>query len=46
MRSDIDAKNLPSTSADGQYVLTAKKIGETISYTWVKMDLTNEEQSQ
>ena len=46
MKSDIDAKSLPSTSADGQYVLTAKKVGETISYTWVKMDLTNEEQSQ
>ena len=46
IKSDIDAKSLPSTSADGQYVLTAKKVGETISYTWVKMDLTNEEQSQ
>ena len=46
MDAKITAKNLPSTSDDGQYVLTAKKIGETISYTWVKMDLTNEEQSQ
>ena len=46
MKSDIDAKNLPSTSDDGQYVLTAKKVGDTITYTWVKMDLTNEEQAQ
>ena len=46
MKSDIDAKNLPSTSDDGQYVLSAKKVGDTITYTWVKMDLTNEEQAQ
>lgn len=37
---------LPSTSEDGQYVLTAKKVGNNITYTWVKMDLTSEEQSQ
>ena len=46
MDAKITAKNLPSTSDDGQYVLTAKKVGETITYTWVKMDLTNEEQIQ
>ena len=42
----IDARELPSTSADGQYVLSAKKVGDTITYTWVKMDLTSEEQAQ
>ena len=46
MDAKITAKNLPSTSDDGQYVLTAKKVGETVTYTWVKMDLTNEEQIQ
>lgn len=35
---------LPSASEDGQYVLTAKKVGDSITYTWVKMDLTSEEQ--
>ena len=46
MDAKIDARELPSTSADGQYVLSAKKVGDTITYTWVKMDLTNEEQAQ
>ena len=46
MDAKIDARELPSTSDDGQYVLSAKKVGDTITYTWVKMDLTNEEQAQ
>ncbi|MBR3782144.1 MAG: hypothetical protein IKL14_02025 [Alphaproteobacteria bacterium] len=46
MDAKIDARELPSTSADGQYVLSAKKVGDTITYTWVKMDLTSEEQAQ
>ena len=46
MDAKIDARELPSSSADGQYVLSAKKVGDTITYTWVKMDLTSEEQAQ
>ena len=34
--------DLPTDTYDGQYVLTAKKI----DYTWVKMDLINEEQNK
>lgn len=37
---------LPINSENGQYVLTAKKNGDEITYTWVKMDLTNEEQNE
>lgn len=44
MNAKIDAKDLPSNSDDGQYVLSAKKVGGTITYTWVKMDLTKSEQ--
>ena len=46
MDAKIDARELPSSSDDGQYVLSAKKVGDTITYTWVKMDLTSEEQAQ
>ena len=46
MDAKIDARELPSTSDDGQYVLSAKKVGDTITYTWVRMDLTSEEQAQ
>ena len=46
MDAKIDARELPSSSADGQYVLSAKKVGDTITYTWVRMDLTSEEQAQ
>lgn len=44
MKSNIDAKNLPSDYDDGQYVLTAKKVGNAVTYTWVRMDTTDEEQ--
>lgn len=46
MKSNIDAKNLPSDYDDGQYVLTAKKVGNAVTYTWVRMDTTDEEQSK
>ena len=46
MDAKIDARELPSSSDDGQYVLSAKKVGDTITYTWVRMDLTSEEQAQ
>ena len=46
MDAKIDVRELPSSSDDGQYVLSAKKVGDTITYTWVKMDLTSEEQAQ
>lgn len=41
---NLEENKLPSASEDGQYVLTAKKVGNNITYTWVKMDLTSEEQ--
>ena len=43
MDAKIVAKDLPADSDDGQYVLSAKKVGGTITYTWVKMDLTDAE---
>ncbi len=43
MDAKIDAHELPADSDDGQYVLSAKKVGDTITYTWVKMDLTDAE---
>ena len=43
---DIYNISLPTDIDDGQYVLTAKKIDGDITYTWVKMDLTNEEQNK
>ena len=43
MDAKIEAKDLPADSDDGQYVLSAKKVGDTITYTWVKMDLTDAE---
>ena len=46
IKSNIDAKNLPSDYDDGQYVLTAKKVGNAVTYTWVRMDTTDEEQSK
>ncbi len=42
----IDAKNLPDNTDDGQYVLTAVKDNGNVSYVWVKMDLTTEERIQ
>ena len=43
MDAKIDAHELPADSDDGQYVLTAKKVGGAITYVWVKMDLATAE---
>ena len=42
----ITAKELPENKNDGQYVLTAIKVNGSVSYVWVKMDLTTEEQTE
>lgn len=46
INSKVKSIELPTDTDDGQYVLTAKKIGGDITYTWVKMDLTDEEQNK
>lgn len=43
INTKVKATELPSDTDDGQYVLTAKKINGNITYTWVKMDLTDSE---
>ena len=43
INTKVKATELPSDTDDGQYVLTAKKINRNITYTWVKMDLTDSE---